>query len=382
MSTRITPGQIKKTNRQQIYDFIWRNRKVSQQNISYELRLSRPTVTANLMEMEENGLICRNGLLDSDQIGRKAVAYSIVPTYRIAIGVEVMQDAVKIIAVDLYGQKIQRVVVEMQFHHQDAYYQTLCDHILRFIASLEVPEKNILGIGIAMQGLVSADSSTVVYGLILKCSGVRIESFTRYLPYPCSFIHDPDGAALSELWASPELTDAVYLSLSQHLGGSMISKRQIMTGKHGHTATFEHIILRPNGEPCYCGNRGCAETICSMSALLKGEDPEFFFQQARSGTPEYAKRWKTYLKNLARLICMLHLVQDVDFILGGHLAKYITPADIRSLYEEIRRMCPFTDNEDFLLISKMPSHNITIGCALLYIQNFLSDIGSGAPSES
>ncbi len=376
MSTRITPGQIKKTNRQQIYDFIWRNRKVSQQNISYELRLSRPTVAANLTEMEENGLICRNGQLDSDQIGRKAVAYSIVPTYRIAIGVEVMRDAVKLIAVDLYGQKIRRVVLDLAFCHHDDYYQELCNHILQFIASLDVQEKQILGIGIAMQGLVSADATTVVYGMILKCSGAKIDSFTRYLPYPCSFIHDPDGAALSELWASPELTDAVYLSLSQHLGGSMISKRQIMTGKHGHTATFEHIIMRPNGTPCYCGNRGCAETLCSMSALLKGDDPDRFFEQVRSGEKEAVKRWHVYLKNLGRLIAMLHLVQDVDFILGGHLAKYITPEDIRTLYDEIHRSCPFPDTDDFLRLSKMPSHNITIGAALLYIQEFLADIGS------
>ena len=156
----------------------------------------------------------------------------------------------------------------------------------------------------------------------------------------------------------------------------MISKRQIMTGKHGHTATFEHIIMRPNGTPCYCGNRGCAETLCSMSALLKGDDPDRFFEQVRSGEKEAVKRWHVYLKNLGRLIAMLHLVQDVDFILGGHLAKYITPEDIRTLYDEIHRSCPFPDTDDFLRLSKMPSHNITIGAALLYIQEFLTDIGS------
>lgn len=375
MAKRITPGQIKKTNRQQIYDHIYQNEKVSQQDISYALHLSRPTVAANLAELEESGLIYRNGQLDSDQIGRKAVAYSIVPDFRIAIGVEIMADKVKVIAVDLYGRKIRRAVLDMNFRHQELYYKGLCTRVLEFIASLQIPDEKILGIGIAMQGLVSADNGTVVYGLILKCSGMRIDAFTRYLPYPCSFIHDSDGAALSELWSSPELTNAVYLSLSQHLGGSIITKRQIMTGKHGHTATFEHITMRPKGEMCYCGNRGCAETLCSTTALLGDEDPDFFFEQVRNGTSGYVKRWHTYLKNLARLIELLHLVHDVDFILGGHLAKYFTSEDIRFLYNEIRRDCPFEENDDFILISKMPSHNITIGAALPYIQSFLEDIG-------
>ncbi|MBO7253070.1 MAG: ROK family transcriptional regulator, partial [Oscillospiraceae bacterium] len=164
MAGSITPGQIKKTNRQLIYDYIYKNRKVSQQDIAYALRLSRPTIATNLAELEEDGLIYKNGQLDSDQIGRKAVAYSITPDYRIAIGVEIMNDVVKIIAVDLYGKKIYRVVLEIPYKNQALYYKKVSNSILEFIEDLEVPEDKILGIGFAMQGLVSADGSTIVYG--------------------------------------------------------------------------------------------------------------------------------------------------------------------------------------------------------------------------
>lgn len=375
MAKSITPGQIKKTNRQQIYNYIYEHKTVSQQELAYALRLSRPTVASNLTELEESGLIYKNGQLDTDQVGRKAAAYSITADYRIAIGVEVMVDAAKIIAVDLYGKKIHRIVAGIQFKNEDSYYKKLCDAILKFIASLAVSDDRILGVGFAMQGLVSADGVTVVYGAIMGCTGLTTQALSRYLPYPCSFVHDPDAAALSELWSSPDLTDAIYLSLSRHLGGSIIVKRSIVPGKHGHTATFEHIQAYPRGELCYCGKRGCMETICSMQALLGDGDPEDFFQLVRGGAPEQVKRWHTYLKNLAGLIGILHLVYDVDFILGGHLAPYFTQSDIRLIYKEIRRSCPFADGDDYLLISKMPSHNITIGVALPYIQAFLEDIG-------
>ena len=374
----ITPGQIKKTNRQQIYDHIYRNKKVSQQDIIYELRLSRPTVAANLAELEEDGLIYKNGQLESDQIGRKAAAYSIVPDYRVAIGVEIMKDLAKIIAIDLYGSKIDRVVVKLPYKNQDSYYKKIADSVLSFIASNRIPDEKILGVGFAMQGLTSADRTAIVYGVILNCTGLKIDVFSRHLPYPCSFIHDPDGAALSELWNSPELTDALYLSLSKHLGGSMIVKRDIVTGKHGHTATFEHMQVRPRGKLCYCGKRGCFDTICSMEALLGSEDPDAFFADVRSGVSEKVRRWHNYLRDLAALIGMLHLVHDVEFILGGHLAPYFTEADIRYIYNEIRSGCPFEESDDYILISKSPSHNITIGAALPYIQHFLDDIGPAA----
>ncbi len=382
MPKSITPGQIRKTNRQQIYNYIYEHKTVSQQDLTYALRLSRPTVASNLAEMEETGLIYKSGQLDADQVGRKAAAYSIAADYRISIGVEVTQEGAKIIAVDLYGRNIHRITAKLHFKNVDTYYKRLCDVILKFTASLPIPGDRILGIGFAMQGLIAADGSTVVYGAIMGCTGLTTQALSRYLPYPCSFVHDPDAAALSELWSSPNLTDAIYLSLSRHLGGSMIVKRNIVPGKHGHTATFEHIQARPRGKLCYCGKRGCMETICSMQSLLGDDDPEDFFQLVRSGAPEQTKRWQDYLKNLAGLIGMLHLVHDVDFILGGHLAPYFTQSDLRLIYDEIRRGCPFDDSDDYLLISKMPSHNINIGVALPYIQAFLADIGQQAGSPS
>ena len=75
----ITPNQIKQNNRNLIYHYIYKNRRVSQQDISYELRLSRPTVTTNLAVLEQDGLIQKAGQIDTEFVGRKAAAYSVVP---------------------------------------------------------------------------------------------------------------------------------------------------------------------------------------------------------------------------------------------------------------------------------------------------------------
>ena len=69
---------------------------------------------------------------------------------------------------------------------------------------------------------------------------------------------------------------------------------------------------------------------------------------------------------------MLHLIYDTDFILGGYLAQYLCEEDIAFIHEKIQQMTPFTEKPDFLRISKMPKHNISIGAALPYIQDFLN----------
>lgn len=375
MEKSITPNRIKQNNRNLIYHYIYEKRKVSQQDISYDLRLSRPTVTANLNALEQDGMIQKSGRIDTEFVGRKAAAYSIVSDFRIGIGVEILKKEIKMIAVNLYGEKIDRLVFEIAYENQDSYYQSVCNKILEFKKLLHAADEQLLGIGFAMQGLVSPDRKTMVYGKILDCTGLTIEAFTRYLPYPCSFIHDADSAAVSELWASPGLKDAFYLSISRHLGAAIISKGEILTGKHGHNSTIEHIQMDPEGDLCYCGKHGCMETLCSLSALLKEKESlEQFFEKLRGNDPSAKEQWNRFLLDLAKSLNMLHLIFDTDFILGGYLAPYLCEDDLKFLHEKIQEMTPFIEEADFLLISKMPQHNITIGAALPYIQTFLDTL--------
>lgn len=373
MKVSITPNLIKQNNYSLIYDYIYKNRNVSLQDISYDLRLSRPTITTNLAAMENDGLIQKNGLIDTELVGRKATAYSIVPDYRISIGMEILEKEVKMIAVNLYGEQIGHLRYEITFECSNAYFKNVCDKLLEFKNSLGITDGQILGVGFAIQGLVTPDKQTVLYGEILSCTGLSVTEFSKHLPYPCSFIHDAESAAVSELWVSPELSDGFYLSLSRHLGAAIISKRIILSGKHGHNSTIEHIQMQPGGTRCYCGRQGCMETLLSLESLLKkNESLDDFFQKVRHGDSSTSSRWNRFLTDLADAVNMLHLVYDTNFILGGYIAPFLCAEDLDFLYKKIQQLTPFTDPQDFLLISKMPQHSITIGAALPYIQDFLS----------
>jgi predicted NBD/HSP70 family sugar kinase len=170
--------------------------------------------------------------------------------------------------------------------------------------------------------------------------------------------------------------------MSEHLGGAMIVNRNVFRGRSGHSATFEHIQIDPNGKQCYCGKKGCFETVLSMQALLDGRDADEFFDAVRSGSEPEKAKWQEYLKNLAIMIDGIHLVNDIDYILGGHLAPYFTEEDIKILYDNIREICPFEEEDGFIKISKMPSHNINIGAALPYIKEFLENPDNLRPARS
>lgn len=372
MKKSITPNQIRETNRQRIYQYIYQKGNVSQQDIAYDLRLSRPTVANNLAALKSEGLVSEAGQIDSELVGRKANAYSVNAQYHVGIGVELLSQQVKMIAIDLYGKKIERKVFSLAFQNEESYFQEVCSQILQFKEACHLQDEQILGVGFAMQGLISPDGTRVIYGKILNCTGLEISAVTQYLPYPCRFFHDSESAATAELWVSPDLKNAFYLSLSRHLGAALIFDRKLISGIHGHSSTIEHMQMEPDGELCYCGKHGCLETLCSLRALHYDLDRlDEFFTQVRAGKQEEKTIWLTYLHNLARAINLLHLVYDQPFILGGYLAPYLTSADIDYLYAEIQKQTPFPEAHDFLQISKMPKHNIAIGAALPFIQAFL-----------
>ena len=77
----ITLTDIKKNNYSLIYNLLYEQEKLSKQEIANQLHLSLPTVTQNLVALEEAGLIEKGGQFES-QVGRRAVAYTVCPSGR------------------------------------------------------------------------------------------------------------------------------------------------------------------------------------------------------------------------------------------------------------------------------------------------------------
>lgn len=365
---------IKKRNYSDVYHFIYSHPDCSKQSVASALNMSLPTVTQHLSSLQEEGLIRTNGQLSS-AIGRKALAYTVVPEARIALGVEITAHEMKISAVNLYGDVIAQETAAADFETSPGYYQMFDDAIHSFISCHGYEDARILGAGIGIQALVSSDGSTVTYGKILGCTGLSIEHFCARSGFPCRFIHDAECAAMVDLWQHPELKDAVYLSIGKHLGSTVIINGEFHSGVNGKSGIAEHMILVPDGRPCYCGKKGCVESYCSLTALLEDKDSlEHFFEQKRAGNPGYTKRFEVFLNHLSGVLHNLHMVMDIPVILGGPLSSFLEPEDLDYLAESVKsqEILPLCETH-IRQGAKMP-HMISVGAALPFIREFLTDI--------
>lgn len=371
---KATTTELKRTNTNNVLQFIYQQRKTSQQEIANNLQLSRPTISQILKELEALKLIEKNGFFESTG-GRKADAITFVSSGKIALGLEILMDSYEIVAINLYGDIIKSQNILRHFTNDEPYYSEIGSAINEFVDSLHISSKRILGLGIVLQGLISFDGTKVTYGKILNCTGLTVDRFKQYIHYPCSIIHDAEAAATGELWSNPSIKDAVFFHIRSNLSGALIIDGKFLKGNELKSGVFEHMTIVPNGRPCYCGKRGCVETYCSLNALLpNGESIDAFFAELRKGAVEYRWRWNEYLKYLSTSINNLHMVIDYDIILGGVLARYLTTEDIDELHHLVEQKTAFPSKRRFIKISSCGSMPIAKGAALPYVYQYMDSV--------
>ena len=372
----LTTISLKKINKSKVYQYIYKSKVTSKLQIVSDLQMGLSTVSQNLNLLEQEGLIERNGYFDSTG-GRKAQAIQIVPDFKISIGIGILKNMFHLTAVDLYGNAIFTDTFSVPYSNTPAYYEQIAGTVREFISSNQYEDEKILGISIATQGVTSPDHTTVTYGTIMNNTGMKLEEFTSHLPYPCYLEHDSKSAAFLELWNHPGLDSAVVFLLNRNLGGAIITNHQIHQGNSMHSGTLEHMCINPDGPLCYCGNRGCLETYCSVDSLEQAAGmtiKEFFPLLREKKSSQLIQVWEDYLNHLAFAMKNLNLIVDAPIIISGYLAPYFTDEDLSYLTEHINLTAPFKLDEGQILVGTNGQYTPAIGAALHFVDQFIHTV--------
>ncbi|MGL0747001.1 ROK family transcriptional regulator [Secundilactobacillus paracollinoides] len=364
---------IQQSNYSDIYHLLYAHDKLSKQDIADELGLSLPTVSTNLQKLINQQLVMKNGQLKS-LIGRRATAYSIDPNVGLSIGVELYRTNATIAIINLRNDILALHTVNIPFANDTEYCEVLSQQLLQLIRNKGLSLNQITGAGIGIQGLISNDGTTVLYGKILGGTGMKTSDFSQYLPFPVTFYHDADCVAVAEFAGTP--TDGIFLSINEHIGTAIIINGQVLKSTSGRDGTMEHITLNAvDGPVCYCGRRGCIETYCSLSSLLQpNETLASFFSDLHQKKKAVVKRFETYLDYLADAIYNLHMFIDTPLIIAGELTKYLNETIYDALKKRLKERSVFPENEEYLRFGKVGDHSVAIGAAIPAINDLLADI--------
>lgn len=374
---KLSSNEIKIKNRQLIYQYIRSNGSVSKQDIVVALQLSLPTVTQNLEYLKKISLIDTSKKIRNTG-GRNATAFTYVPAARMGIGVYMTAHHINAVAVDLSGDVVVVEKEKAAFDlDDDNYLKTLAEVVERVKTEAKISDETLLGVGIAVPGLISDDGERVIYGRTLNFTGKSRKEIAKYIPYPCRLVHDSYAAGYMETWKNRDIRNAFYISLSNSVGGSMIVNHEIYEGDTQKGGEIGHMIVVPEGgERCYCGKFGCFDTVCRAGNLDQYTDGnlEAFFELLKEKDPKAQELWNTYLEHLALAIHNIRILFDGKVILGGYVGAYIGDY-MEELYHRVDNKNPFGDlARDYLYECRYKKEASAAGAAVFFIDEFFNRI--------
>lgn len=365
---------LKRENRNKVFKKILESGSISSPALGYELQLSRPTVKQNLNELSELGLIYESGSVGHTG-GRRAKTYSVVLDKKSAIGIDLTRNHISIVVSDLSENIIYEKRVRHPFSMEEEYLRYLGELVKEAVESQHISEEEILGVGIAVPGLITEDHKKIFYGEILKFTGVSVEEIGKYIPYECRLYNDADAAGYAEISKNKELTDAFYISLSNNIGGSILINHKVYKGEGPRSGEIGHMTIIPDGKACYCGQKGCFETYCNAALLSNLFDGNLanFFEALESGREDCQKVWEEYLRYLSIAVNNVRMLFDCKIILGGYVGAYMETY-LPSLKEMAASRNTFEKNAEYLRVCKVKKEALALGSALPFIHEFIEMI--------
>jgi glucokinase len=192
-----------------------------------------------------------------------------------------------------------------------------------------------LAAGVAIPGIVDAENGIAVYAANLGWDNVPMRGLLaeRLGGVPVALGHDVRTGGLAEgrLGAGKGADRFLFIPLGTGIAGAIGINGAIEAGAHGYAGEIGHVVVRPDGPQCGCGQRGCMETIASAAAVTRAwaaasgdptADAADCAKAVESGDPAAVRVWRDAVDGLAAgLVTALTLLDPRTLIIGGGLAE-------------------------------------------------------------
>ncbi|MFJ2114709.1 MULTISPECIES: ROK family protein [unclassified Streptomyces] len=218
--------------------------------------------------------------------------------------------------------------------------EAVVESVLGFAADLRAHGVRHLGrsasaAGVAVPGIIDAERGIARYAANLGWRDVPLRALlgARLGGVPVALGHDVRAGGLAEgrLGAGRGADRFLFVALGTGIAGAIGIDGAVEAGAHGAAGEIGHVVVRPDGPACGCGQRGCLETLASAAAVSRvwaaasgdpAADAAGCARAVESGDPRAVRVWRAAVDTLAAgLVTALTLLDPRVLIVGGGLAE-------------------------------------------------------------
>lgn len=270
-----TLGWLRGRNRQRVVEILRTQGQVSQADIARATGLSRTTISTLVTELKDAGLVVDvQPTASRPRGGRPGLQLALQDPGRVVAGIDFGHSHVGVAVADLGHKVLAERRYELDVNRQAMQALEGASRMFGEVLDMAgVNRKKVIAAGIGIPGPVDrahgmAGSATIMPGWV----GLRIASeMQARLGVPVEIENDANLGAAAELtWgAGRDCANFAYIKAATGIGAGIVIDGHLLRGATGTAGEIGHTTLDERGILCYCGNRGCLETVASGPAIVK-----------------------------------------------------------------------------------------------------------------
>jgi predicted NBD/HSP70 family sugar kinase/biotin operon repressor len=260
---------IKKINRSLIIREIVKEGMISRADLSKATNLTRATISAQVADLLEEGLIIETHL-EHYTVGRKPIMLSLNGHAGYALGIDLDYGQISFTLSDLLGCPVSSNIVKINTTDYKEILQLIIEQTKKFKADSNDSRYGIVGIVIAIHGLVSKEE-IIHYVPRLNWHDINLKSdLEREIDIPIHLENNANLSAFAErVFIHHETDNLLCATLYSGIGLGMMMNNDFFRGQEGYAGEIGHMIVVPGGKKCNCGNKGCWEKYASESSIFE-----------------------------------------------------------------------------------------------------------------
>ncbi|WP_079474820.1 ROK family transcriptional regulator [Marinococcus halophilus] len=260
---------MKSINKSIVLNKIRSEGPISRAQIAKETNLTPPTVSANVRELIEQGIVKESRLGDS-QGGRKPTMLVINSGDFYIIGLDAGPTEVEFGLADLSGTVIHHLRESISLTEESEFLDVVKKGIHDLLNEIPLMRDKVVGIGVAMHGVVDVATGTSLFAPNLHLRNIPIkEELEKEFGFLVKVENDARAMALGEAWfgSGENVTSMVAVNVGRGIGSGIIINGELYHGEYDIAGEIGHMAIDVHGRRCACGSNGCLQTVASGPAV-------------------------------------------------------------------------------------------------------------------
>lgn len=247
------------------------NGPLSLSELANRTGITLPVVLNTVKRLRKQGLLIESNGVRTNQTGRPPSVVKLNGRAGYILGIDIGRLFTNFIILDLETNIIADVRRKsIPLSNDIKLLDDLENEIKTVLTGANVSWSKLLGIGISLPGMVKGKEGLgetyFNFGQV-PARDVLSSRFAKRVHLE----HDLEAMAYGERWfgAAKDVKNALCINVGWGLGAGLILDGKVYYGEDGYAGEFGHIQVVKNGELCYCGKRGCLETVSSGRAITR-----------------------------------------------------------------------------------------------------------------